>query len=468
MMQRYFFLLLLGLSFPQMLWAQVKQVYIQSIDIQGLKITKRSLVENELSLHVGDSLPLEELQPALEANRRFLINTFLFTDVKVNIGTWEGDQVQIKIKVQEAWYVFPLPQFELADRNFNIWWTRHQRDFRRANLGLWLIWRNLSGYNDLLKTIVQFGYTRKFELEYTLPPMARARKFGFQINALYSDNREVAFNTVNNQLAFYNDFESPSWQYQRIRGRLESFYRGSFFETHRLALTFLQLSISDTIQRLNPRYFPNGQRRQRSFNLRYNYTLDRRDIQVYPLNGYYIQASAYKEGLGIFQDVNLFSIQANLTYYTQIVDWLSIGSSLQGRYHFIKDQRAYVPSKALGYYETFVRGYEYYVIDGMDYLLWKTDINFRLLQWNIPLFKKIEMSYLHSLPIRIHFRLHLDFGYVWNQLPQIGNRFSNTDLWGTGIGLDFVFYAYNIIVQLEYTFNKTGEKGLYLRYKFNF
>lgn len=448
--------------------AQIQKVCIQSIDIVGHKKTKTALIQNELNIAEGDSILLESLMPKLEQNKRFLINTLSFNYVEVKIAKWEEQAVHILIILKESWYIFPLPQFELADRNFNVWWTRHNRDLKRANIGLWLIWRNLTGYNDLLKVIVQFGYTRKFELDYTLPPMGKKRKFGFNINALYSDNKEWAYNTINNQLAFYNDFDATERQFQRIRGSIRGYYRRTLFEVQRLELTFLQLNISDSIVTYNPDFFLNHRKTQRSFSLKYTYTLDKRDIQAYPLNGLYFQAQLKKQGLGIFKDINQLQLTARLGYYVQIWKFLSIATNLKARYSFIRSEMPYYNNKALGFNEDFVRGYQYYVINGQDYLLFQSDINFKILDVQIPLFKKFPVSYLQALPLKIHLRYHIDFGYVWDRFYAQGNQLSNTDLIGTGLGVDLIFYSYNIIVQFEYTFNKNGEKGLYLRYRFNF
>ena len=127
--------------------AQVSNVCIKGIAVEGNKKTKKKLVLNELSIAVGDSIALEDLMPLIKLNKKYLQNTLLFTRVGLKISQWEGNNVYLTIQLKESWYLFPLPQFELADRNFNVWWKRHNRDLRRANLGLWLFWRNISGYN---------------------------------------------------------------------------------------------------------------------------------------------------------------------------------------------------------------------------------------------------------------------------------------------------------------------------------
>ncbi|MCH2021385.1 MAG: BamA/TamA family outer membrane protein [Saprospiraceae bacterium] len=467
-MTYHLFFYLLFLCCAQATIAQSKKICIKTIAVEGNKKTQTNLIINELSFQEEDSLLLKDLMPALNKNKQLLINTVLFNEVEIKISKWEGLDVHILIKLKESWYIFPFPQFELADRNFNVWWTRHNRNFQRANIGLWLIWRNLTGYNDILKIVVQFGYTRKFEIDYTLPPMGRKRRFGFNVNTLYSDNKELAFNTINNKLAFYSDYNTPERQFQRIRARFRSYYRRTLYETQKFELNFLQLSISDSIALINPDFFLNGKQLQRSFNLKYTYTLDKRDIRAYPQKGYYFNVVLHKEGLGIFNDINQLQLTANLSYFMPIGKRLSVGTNMKGRYSFIRSKTPYYNNRALGFKEDYIRGFQYYVINGQDYLIIQTDINIKLFDFTIPLFKKVPISYLKGLPIKIHLRYHLDFGYVWDRYYMDLNTLGNSDLIGTGIGIDLIFYTYNIIFQFEYTFNNNGEKGLYLRYKFNF
>ncbi len=463
-------LLLIGLWIGVMstTLAQIQKVCIQSIEITGHKKTKTQLIRNELSLSEGDSILLADLMPTIEQNKRYLFNTGLFLSIQIKISKWEGSSVYLQIILTEAWYIIPIPQFELADRNFNVWWVQQNRDLRRANIGLWFFWRNLTGYNDLLKAVVQFGYTRKFELDYFLPPMGRKRKFGFLINSLYSDNREINYTTLNNDPVFFNDFESPVRQFQRLRFRLKGYYRRTLTENHQLGLTFLQLNISDSIRLRNPDFFLANRKIQRSFSLTYSYALDKRDNQIYALSGYALYGRIAKKGLGVFNDANQFSIYANMSYHLPILKWLYAAARLKGRYHILRQKIPYYDNRALGYYEDFLRGYQYYAIDGQDFLMLQMDINFKVFEFEIPLFKKAPIAYLQSLPIKLHLRYHFDWGYVWDRFYARGNGLANTDLIGTGIGLDIILYNYNVIFQIEYSINKSGENGLYLRYKFHF
>jgi outer membrane protein assembly factor BamA len=466
-MLRYPFLILL-LLYLNPLKAQVPNLYIKGIEVSGNKQSKKVAILSYLDFEIGDSLKLEELMPRLRKNERLLMNSRLFAKVEMNVGQWQGKEISIKIKVEESWYIFPLPILELADRNFNVWWRDFNCDPRRINIGLATYWRNPFGYNDRLRAIVQFGYIRKFELDYEFPPLSQKRPWGFGFNALYSDNKESAYDIQDNILQFYRRLNTRERQYRRLRFSLMANYRQSLFDRHSLELYYKDLQISDSLAFLNPDFFLNSSQRQQSFVLDYEYTRDRRDIISYPLSGHYVQFNILKRGLGVFDDINQLWITLRGEFYHKFSDRWSSSTVLEGRYSAIRQQQPFWQQEALGYEDSYLRGYQYYVINGQDYAFLRSDLNFKLLDYVIPLFKDAKNPYNKALPIKIHLRYHFDYGYVWDRYYQNQGILANQHLIGTGLGLDFAFYDYNFVTQIEYSFNKLGENDVYLGFKFDF
>jgi outer membrane protein assembly factor BamA len=189
---------LLFASCGNALFGQIDVVYVKSISYEGLKKTKISAVKRYMNIKEGDSISLAVLMNKLDENRRNILNSKLFSKVELKILEWQEANVSIQLKVVEAWYVFPIPIFELADRNFNVWWKDFNRDISRVNSGIAVYWRNLAGYNDRLTFIAQFGFTRKFEIDYEMPPIGKNQRFGATFNILYSDNKESVFNSIDN------------------------------------------------------------------------------------------------------------------------------------------------------------------------------------------------------------------------------------------------------------------------------
>lgn len=443
-------------------------VNIKAINYDGLKKTKRAAVLGYMNIKEGDSLKLDELMPRLEENKRLVMNSRLFSKAELKIVSWEESDIVLLLEVKEAWYVYPIPIFELADRNFNVWWNDFDRDFNRLNLGLGVYWRNLAGYNDLLRFITQFGYTRKFEIDYTLPPTGLKQRWGFGFNILYSDNKESVFNTVDNRLLFYRDLDIKERQYTRFRSGLTLRYRQSVYNNHYFTLQYLNLEISDSVYHRNPDFFLDGRRKQQSFIFDYEFRRDKRDIRSYPLSGHYLSVQLKKRGLGIFNDINQLWLSSRTALYKKFGKGWSVGLLAEGRYSLFRHKDPYFQSEALGYLDAYVRGYQYYVINGQHYLFFRGDLNFKILDYKIPLFGEGSDKMFNALPFRIHGRLHTDYGFVQDRYYAAGNPLSNQYLYGMGAGLDFCFYDYNLVLQLEYSINRLWEKDVFLTFKFDF
>ena len=111
----------------------------------------------------------------------------MFTSAVVNITEWDTDKntVDIIVTVKESWYIYVLPIFDLADRNFNVWWTTHKASFSRINIGARLDWLNFTGRNDKLKAKIQFGHTPKQEIEYRFPYLNKKQSLGLSTGFLH-------------------------------------------------------------------------------------------------------------------------------------------------------------------------------------------------------------------------------------------------------------------------------------------
>jgi hypothetical protein len=133
--------------FPAILAAQFEYVFIDSIQIQGNKKTKDRVILRELKFTVGDSIHISQLSIVLEKNEKYVLNTGLFTWGKINIKRWDArtNRVTLLIELMEAWYIWPFPIFELADRNFNVWWNEQNRSLKRVNYGIRLRHYNTTG-----------------------------------------------------------------------------------------------------------------------------------------------------------------------------------------------------------------------------------------------------------------------------------------------------------------------------------
>ncbi|HLT75160.1 MAG TPA: POTRA domain-containing protein, partial [Ohtaekwangia sp.] len=236
-------------------------VRINRIFIVGNRITRDRIVLRELSLSQGDLIYSTDLPAILELDRKKLINTRLFNHVNIRTLELEPDQFDLIIDLNERWYTFPSPIFDLADRNFNEWWETYDHDFRRVNYGLRLYQFNMRGRNETLRFVAQFGFLRRFELSYRIPNLDREQKHGIAFNFDYSEAKNVAYKTEGHKLRY---LESENIE-RMTRGMGVTYqFRNSFYETHALRLDYRHNSIGDSLRMSNPEYLgPEGKSSQK-------------------------------------------------------------------------------------------------------------------------------------------------------------------------------------------------------------
>lgn len=442
-------------------------VTIQNIYIAGNKRTKNETILREMDIAVGDTILLAELADRVRQNEYKVLNTGLFTGGQISFKEWSGatNEVGLLVTVLEGWYIFPFPIVELADRNFNVWWETYDHSLRRLNLGVRFYHTNFTGRRDVLKLVTQLGFTKKYELIYTLPYFNKSRTLGMNVNFLHTREKEIGFNTVDNELLFHRN--NDHLLLRRLRVGAGLLFRRRLNVFHRWDVAFHNNNIDQSVrQELNPDFFLNGlQQRYLSFN--YNFTVDKRDIRPYPMSGYFFETHLQKLGFGLTDDINALIVSAQFQQYFTLADRWSLGLMVKGRAGLLREKQPYYNSTALGYFEDFIRGYEFYVIDGMDYAYHKGNLRFRLLSRELNLGKYVRFESFKRMPLKLFLSLRNEFGYVNNPFYKSGNPLSNELLWGTGIGVDVVLF-YDKVFSFEFSRNHLNEFGFFLHWSFSF
>ncbi|MFZ2904571.1 MAG: POTRA domain-containing protein, partial [Cyclobacteriaceae bacterium] len=104
-------------------------VAINRIIIIGNKLTRNSIIQRELSFKKGVVVSLGDLQYFIEKDQRKLYNLRIFNTATIKPIDLGNGLLDLLIEVQERWYTFPVPIFQLSDRNFNEWWENYNHDF---------------------------------------------------------------------------------------------------------------------------------------------------------------------------------------------------------------------------------------------------------------------------------------------------------------------------------------------------
>lgn len=433
---------------------------IEDVVIEGNQVTRRKIILRECTFAIGDTIRWSKLREKLERTRQNLLNTHLFNFVTVEPLQIDNYRVIVSITVQERWYTFPYPIFENAETNFNTWWEK--KDFSRTNYGLYLVRDNFRGLNEKLSFTARFGYTKKFAIAYDTPNLNKNQTLGLSSSLNYYEKAEITYNTENNKREFYKDPSGLAVEAQEYKLALN--YRPDLNLVQSVELKFTHAGVRDTVVTLNPNYFVGDISHISYLSLTYSFDFDKRDYKKYPLKGYEIYGVLEQSGLGLTQQTpfSVTTLEAGWRHHIELGKNLYFGYSFKGK--LVPETNVpYYLTEALGYND-FVRGYEYYVIDGTRYGLLKTDLKMRLFQKrniNIPLVpgKQFNRSFLS-----VYGNIYADLGRTGGGNFALHNSLANEWLPGVGVGIDLVTY-YDVVMRVEYSVDRLGEGGIFIHFK---
>lgn len=441
-------------------------VEIIEIKVEGQKITKDAIILRELAIKRGDHIHRNNLATVLERESNKIFNTDLFVKSTIEAKEVQPNKIELVIKVSEQWYIFPVPIFELADRNLNEWWTQYDHSLTRVDYGLRLRIKNFRGRNEDVKFLIQGGFTEKIALTYQIPYLNKKKTIGTHFDFLYAENKNVAFQNLANRLDF---MDSTRVLLDRIRLGGGFSLRSKFYNTHSFVFSFQKNHIADKIAELNPNYFGDGRTTQRFLYLEYNFTRDFRNRAAYPTKGYYGNLKVVKKGVGIWDDLNTFSVKTHIAKFFEINPNLFFSTSLLAKFTFPKDL-PYTETKAVGYRPVVARGYELSVINGNSYVLSKNTLRFKLFEGEQKI-KTLNFlpSQFKTIPMQGYFKIYTDFTKVQNKQSQANEiqDLNNRWLWSAGAGFDFVTF-YSLVARFEYSVNSQWERGFFFNLKSDF
>jgi len=453
------FLILLLICISQIGYAQVQaQIKISAIEITGNKKTRAYVILRELPYKVGDSISRDSLVILNTIAQQQLVNTALFLEVKVNESELDSTNVTINVQLKERWYFFPLPYFRWVDRNFNQWWNEQNRSLDRVNYGINLRQGNVSGNNDKLTVGLISGYTQQSVVKYQIPFIDKKLKFGMGVGWAQSNQKEVNYTTLNNKQVFLRTEEVIRKGY---RANANLTYRPNLYERQALQVGFGNESISDSAFAFAPNFLPNHKKAYSYLDINWSYSKVRFDYNAYPTKGASTEIALFQR----------FSKESNLSafQFRQVVahpitparfilaESLTIGRTMQ--------QSNYSDRKLMGYGLMQMNGLEYYVVDGNAATLFKAAFHQRIGSYTVvnPLTKK----FLPIVKYTFWIKAFTNLGYVYSQEKNKSNPLANSLLRTAGIGLDLIS-IYDFVLNMEYSINQLGDKGLYLHGGINF
>ena len=436
-------------------------IIVNSISIIGNEKTKPHIILRELNFTKGDTLFLKDTSTIIQSCNNKLYNTTLFNSTKFYFNQLnETGLTDVIIDIEERWYIWPSPIFELGDRNFNEWWQDRNRSTNRLDYGLRFRWENFRGRAELLKIVLQTGFTNKFELFHTIPYINKKQQIGIRYGASYSTNSKVAYNTIENKLAYLNDDKTLR---KRFYSFFETTYRPQFYTQHSLNILYKNNSIHDTLSLLNPNYFTNTATKQQFITIGYYLSHNKTNIQAYPTKGYLVEFSVEQSGIGFFNDVNILSSTIGSAVFKSFDKKLSSAHKV-----YLKTSNTskipYFNMEGMGYNQNFVRGFERNVIDAQHYTYTRNALRYKFASVKQNADGIIPIKQFEKIPYAFYLTSFIDAGTAKFSNTNTTNTLNGTLLLGYGIGLDIVTY-YDIVLRFEYSFTNKATKGLFFHFE---
>ena len=451
----FFILFIPFLSFSQ------DKLQINTITIKGNKITKEEIILRELTFQKKDVLSKKILDEKIKESEENLTNLMLFNFSEINTEI-EASKANITIKIVERWYIWPYPIIELSERNLNVWWNEFQAsnysDLSRMNYGMFLVWENFRGKNELLRIKYRRGFKEHYLFNYEIPYFDTKKTIGINTFVQLFRRKKSFYKTLNNKLVYYEN--NKDYTTKDFELELDISYRKDIRQKHKLRLHYFQSNISDSIAYFNPNYLRNNGKNGSYFKATYQFVNEQRDYVEYPLYGHYFCLELTKHFAGT-SPVQHFEVMTKAEKHIEIQNRLFIGSSFMAKISS-NDYQPYFSQKALGF-DNYVRTYEYYVVDGQNFWLSKTAIKYSLIEktnFEIPY---VKMSQFKKAHYSLYISVFTDFGYVMDNQNFEENNLTNTLLFGRGISIDYITY-YDKLLRIEYGINKLGEKGIFLHF----
>lgn len=280
---------------------------IKRINLEGNHITHDKIILRELTFKIGDTLSIHNYSIQKEKSSQNLMNISLFNFVNFSEDI-TNNEISINIRLTERWYIWPIPVFDLADRNFNTWWKT--KDFNRINFGVDLAIFNFRGRNETLDLLLSLGYDEKYGIVYKIPYINKKQTLGLVISGNYIRSHEIALKDSNNKVIFLKD--QINYPKQSVNTSIGITYRRNIHNFHTFQLEYEKFHFEDTLAKLNPEYTLSKNTENQYFSFYYQYKNDYRDYKPYPLKGHYFDIEIHKYGMDFIDGskVNLASIKS--------------------------------------------------------------------------------------------------------------------------------------------------------------
>jgi outer membrane protein assembly factor BamA len=384
---------------------------VDSIVIQGNKITDEDIILRELTFQAFDSLT----NKILGYNRERIYSLGLFTKVDVFIYPKDGKNILV-IDVEESWYIYPIPVLNIRDN-----------DWKKLSYGMHLVIKNFRGRNETIIAKAEFGYDPAFQLSYYKPSITYGSDFYLGTEVLF---RSTANKSLTAADLYGEDFEQKFFIGSLVFGR-----RFGLYQRANIALNYNYVETPKYVEGINA----SSQRIDRYPSVGLEYSYDTRDLLQFPKSGILGLARLEFKGLGL-NDINYQVLKLDFREYRNIVDNLIAKWRLAARF---------TSGASIPYYDYSFIGYDEKIRGNYKLIQEGNNLYIGSLELFYPLIKDFNIAFdfipivpreLVSYRIGLYLELFGDAGTTqFSGDPITFNDFRS----GYGVGLSLLVLPYN-------------------------
>lgn len=394
---------------------------IDGFAILGNETTKPEIILREISLKVGDTINVEEIEYA--KSRIYSLGLFNRVDI-----TWPPlDSTILLIEVDERWFLYPVPIVNIIDRDWDKW-----------NFGLGVKHENLRGWNEKLFVGGAIGYNPWASISYGNPWV-----FGKSQEAYFAES-SVGYSSVENKSQSSRG-DGPNFREIHFSGFQTIGKRFSAYHSMWMSAGYSYIEVTDKQQ--GRTIAPGGIDRYVTLSLGARH--DTRNLKEYPTSGILAGAAIAKKGMGI-GDVDMAAYVVDMRLYQPLYEDLSLALR-------VLTQLSSGPS--IPNYEHFYYGYSERQRGHFEEEREGENLLGAFAELRIPIIPQLYL-YVPVMPIKqfrtwklgLYGAIFFDTGIVWNK----GDRpFRSSLEHGYGAGLHFLL-PYGTVIRVDRAWNESG------------
>lgn len=440
--------------------AQILQV--SDISISGNRKTKPNIILCEMEVQAGDTLSASQLPTILEKSKDNLLKTSLFNYVTITheYNDIDSSQLKINIAVEERWYLWPNANITPHNGNLNDW--LHDPDLSLIDYCAGLKKYNFRGRREAVYINTRFGFNNFVQIGYKNIGLDNRRRHMLSLAISTKRQKSLIIKEADNK-THYQEFDGVKTAIRNYNYEITYTYRPQTNLTNNLTIGYIKTSIHDSVAILNPDFLGSGRTGLEGVILKYEFRLDNRNSNYYPLKGSFTSIFLHKKGLS-GNSLNVWKADIDFRKYLQAADRLYFASQIYGS--FSSSGLPFSQMEAIGYKPNILKGYEQNYIAGQKLMYLNTSYKWEIVKPHIWHIKKLNLPRFNKIHYAIYINLFANAGYVSAKSLDTENLNTMNDalLGAVGAGLDLVTY-YDRIFTIYAARNAQGSSYVGLGFK---